>query len=57
MTTSSSWAAIRCLAVQLIERLRRLKLQIEVRTLFATPVLSDLATTLSHTAKFRSHRT
>ncbi|WP_245472541.1 non-ribosomal peptide synthetase [Rhizobium jaguaris] len=34
------------LAVQLIERLRRLSLGIEVRTLFAKPVLSDLAASL-----------
>ncbi|WP_141720074.1 phosphopantetheine-binding protein, partial [Rhizobium sp. YK2] len=31
------------LAVQLMERLRRLGLSTEVRTLFAKPVLSDLA--------------
>ncbi|MDL2410904.1 condensation domain-containing protein, partial [Rhizobium calliandrae] len=34
------------LAVQLMERLRRLSLGVEVRTLFARPVLSDLATSL-----------
>ncbi|MCP3463546.1 non-ribosomal peptide synthetase [Bradyrhizobium sp. CCGUVB23] len=34
------------LAVQLMERLRRLSLGIEVRTLFAKPVLADLAATL-----------
>ena len=33
-------------AVYLMERLRRLRLQVEVRTLFATPVLSDLAAVL-----------
>ena len=37
------------LAVQMVERLRRLNLQIEVRALFATPVLHELAATLSHT--------
>ncbi|MFG3591555.1 condensation domain-containing protein [Bradyrhizobium sp. RDI18] len=37
------------LAVQLIERLRRLSLGVEVRTLFARPVLADLA------ASLRSH--
>ena len=36
------------LAVQLVQRLRRLDLQIEVRALFAAPVLSELAATLSH---------
>ncbi|HEV2962264.1 MAG TPA: amino acid adenylation domain-containing protein, partial [Candidatus Angelobacter sp.] len=36
------------LAVQLVERLRRANLQIEVRALFATPVLSELAATLDH---------
>ncbi|MCP3468049.1 amino acid adenylation domain-containing protein (plasmid) [Bradyrhizobium sp. CCGUVB23] len=34
------------LAVQLMERLRRLSLGIEVRTLFAKPVLADLAVSL-----------
>ncbi len=34
------------LAVQLIERLRRLSLGLEVRTLFARPVLADLAASL-----------
>ncbi|MCW1414172.1 condensation domain-containing protein, partial [Rhizobium sp. 1AS11] len=34
------------LAVQLMERLRRLSLGVEVRTLFATPVLCDLAASL-----------
>ncbi|MGY3387746.1 amino acid adenylation domain-containing protein [Bradyrhizobium sp. USDA 3311] len=34
------------LAVQLIERLRRLSLGVEVRTLFARPVLCDLAASL-----------
>ncbi|WP_292324041.1 phosphopantetheine-binding protein [Mesorhizobium sp.] len=34
------------LAVQLTERLRRLSLGVEVRTLFATPVLCDLAASL-----------
>ena len=34
------------LAVYLMERLRRLGLQVDVRTLFATPVLSDLAAVL-----------
>ncbi|MET4332159.1 aryl carrier-like protein, partial [Bradyrhizobium sp. i1.15.2] len=34
------------LAVQLMERLRRLSLGIEVRTLFAKPVLADLAASL-----------
>ncbi|MET4484404.1 amino acid adenylation domain-containing protein, partial [Bradyrhizobium sp. F1.13.3] len=34
------------LAVQLMERLRRLALGVEVRTLFATPVLADLAASL-----------
>ncbi|WP_456639423.1 non-ribosomal peptide synthase/polyketide synthase [Bradyrhizobium sp. USDA 10063] len=34
------------LAVQLIERLRRRSLGVEVRTLFATPVLADLAASL-----------
>ena len=37
------------LAVQMVQRLRRLNLQIEVRALFAAPVLSELATTLSQT--------
>ncbi|WP_213291196.1 phosphopantetheine-binding protein, partial [Bradyrhizobium sp. sGM-13] len=37
------------LAVQLIERLRRLSLGVKVRTLFARPVLADLA------ASLRSH--
>ena len=36
------------LAVQLVQRLRRLDLQIEVRALFATPLLSELAARLSH---------
>src|SRR5438270_2508329 len=36
------------LAVQLVQRLRRLDLQIEVRALFATPVLSELAAKLRH---------
>ncbi|HEY6251721.1 MAG TPA: amino acid adenylation domain-containing protein, partial [Candidatus Angelobacter sp.] len=36
------------LAVQLVERLRRLDLQIEVRALFTTPVLSELAATLDN---------
>ncbi|WP_254701609.1 phosphopantetheine-binding protein [Neorhizobium galegae] len=34
------------LAVQLMERLRRLSLGVEVRTLFARPVLADLAASL-----------
>ncbi|HEY6253916.1 MAG TPA: amino acid adenylation domain-containing protein, partial [Candidatus Angelobacter sp.] len=34
------------LVVHLIQRLRRLQLQVGVRTLFATPVLSDLASVL-----------
>ncbi|RWO15662.1 MAG: amino acid adenylation domain-containing protein, partial [Mesorhizobium sp.] len=34
------------LAVQLMERLRRLSLGVEVRTLFASPVLADLAASL-----------
>ncbi|WP_331375415.1 amino acid adenylation domain-containing protein [Sinorhizobium chiapasense] len=34
------------LAVQLLERLRRLSLGVEVRTLFAKPVLADLAASL-----------
>ena len=34
------------MAVQLVERLRRLNLQIEMRALFTTPVLSELAATL-----------
>ncbi|MCC8960594.1 AMP-binding protein, partial [Bradyrhizobium sp. Pear77] len=34
------------LAVQVLERLRRLSLGVEVRTLFATPVLADLAASL-----------
>ncbi|WP_287321762.1 non-ribosomal peptide synthetase, partial [Mesorhizobium sp.] len=34
------------LAVQLMERLRRLSLGVDVRTLFASPVLSDLAASL-----------
>ncbi|WP_245472434.1 non-ribosomal peptide synthetase [Rhizobium jaguaris] len=34
------------LAVQLMERLRRLSLDVEVRTLFARPVLSELAASL-----------
>ncbi|MCK1336434.1 non-ribosomal peptide synthetase, partial [Bradyrhizobium sp. 38] len=34
------------LAVQLMERLRRLSLGVEVRTLFAKPVLADLAASL-----------
>ncbi|MGY3108132.1 amino acid adenylation domain-containing protein [Bradyrhizobium sp. LM6.9] len=38
------------LAVQLLSRLRRLSLGVEVRTLFATPVLADLAASLG-----RSH--
>ena len=34
------------LAIQLIERLRRLNLQTDIRTLFTTPVLSELAAAL-----------
>ncbi|MHC2468212.1 amino acid adenylation domain-containing protein [Bradyrhizobium embrapense] len=34
------------LAVQLLERLRRLSLGVEIRTLFASPVLADLAASL-----------
>lgn len=36
------------LAVQLVEQLHRLDLQVEVRALFTTPVLSELASTLDH---------
>jgi amino acid adenylation domain-containing protein len=36
------------LAVQLVGRLQRLNLKIDVRALFATPVLSKLAATLDH---------
>ncbi|RXH33271.1 peptide synthetase, partial [Bradyrhizobium nanningense] len=36
------------LAVQLMERLRRRSLHIEVRTLFVKPVLADLAASLGH---------
>ena len=34
------------LLVQLVERLRRLNLKVDVRRLFATPVLHELAATL-----------
>ncbi|WP_445263505.1 phosphopantetheine-binding protein, partial [Rhizobium rhizogenes] len=41
------------LAVQLMARLRRLGLSTEVRTLFAKPVLSDLAGTIIERVELR----
>ncbi|QPB24381.1 phosphopantetheine-binding protein [Rhizobium sp. 007] len=41
------------LAVQLMERLRRLSLGVEVRTLFARPVLADLAAAWAAITRWR----
>ncbi|MGY3610254.1 MULTISPECIES: hypothetical protein [unclassified Bradyrhizobium] len=46
----------RLLAVQLMERLPRLSLGIEVRTLFVKPVLADLAASLGSHQEVAVHR-
>ncbi len=40
-------------AVQLIERLRRFNLQLEIRSLFSSPVLRELALNLNALEKIR----